>query len=112
MLSNSERRVFLFIISVLLLGSITGYLQPEVEPEKNTKSSFSFPININSATKENLTLLPGIGKIIAKRILEYRAKNNGFKTKEEIVKVKGIGKVKFEKIKDKICVETSDKDKQ
>jgi DNA uptake protein ComE-like DNA-binding protein len=37
--------------------------------------------------------------------LEYRIKNNGFKTKNEIMKVKGIGKVKFEKMKDKICIE-------
>jgi competence protein ComEA len=42
---------------------------------------------------------------MAKRIVEYRIKNNGFKTKEEITNVKGIGKVKFGKIKDKICVD-------
>ncbi len=106
MLSNSEKRVLFFIIVVLLVGSIAGFLRPApgVKPEKIT----SFPISINYASADELTLLPGIGEVIAKRILEYRIKNKEFKTKSEIMKVKGIGEVKFEKIKDKICVEHPD----
>jgi competence ComEA-like helix-hairpin-helix protein len=99
MLSDSEKRVLVFII----VGSVTGFFHhnPEEKPER----LISFPISINSATEEELTLLPGIGDVIAKRILEYRERNKGFKTKDEIIKVKGIGKVKFEKMKEKICVE-------
>jgi competence protein ComEA len=103
MLSNSERRVLLFIIVVLLVGSIAGFFRPA--PEEKTQKPATFPIGINSATVDELTLLPGIGEVTAKKILKYRIKNNGFKAKNEITKVKGIGKVKFEKIKDKICVE-------
>lgn len=110
MLSDSERRVLFFIIAVLLVGSLTGFFHsnPEEKPEKVT----CFPICINSATAEELVLLPGIGEVIAKRILEYRSKNNGFKSKDEIMRVKGIGKVKFEKIKDKICVENPEQIKK
>ena len=103
MLSDSERRVLIFIIVVLLVGSVVGFLY--TTPVKTTQNLTSFPISINSATPEELILLPGIGEVTAKKILEYRIKNKGFKTKDEIMEVKGIGKVKFEKIKDKICVE-------
>jgi competence ComEA-like helix-hairpin-helix protein len=106
MLTNSERKVLIFIIFVLLIGSAGGFLYPvpAQETEKNEELT-SFPININTATVEELVLLPSIGEVMAKRIEVYRIKNNGFKTEEDIMNVKGIGKVKFEKIKDKICVE-------
>ena len=110
MLSDSERRVLIFIIVVLLVGSVVGLLY--TAPAKTTKSFTTFPISINSATTEELILLPGIGEVTAKKILEYRIKNKGFKTKDEIMEVKGIGKVKFEKIKDKICIEKRDEVKK
>ena len=110
MLSDSERRVLIFIIIVLLVGSLAGFIHHE--PKEKTEIFTSFPVNINSATSEELVLLPGIGDVIAKRILTYRSKNNGFKSKDEIMKVKGIGKVKFEKIKDKICIEKPDEVKK
>ncbi len=110
MLSESERRVLIFIIFVLLVGSTAGFFRRS--STKETKPLTSFPICINAAAEEELVLLPGIGDVIAKRILDYRSKNNGFKSKDEIMKVKGIGKVKFEKIKDKIYVEKQDEVKE
>ena len=56
-------------------------------------------VSLNSATKEELMTLPGIGESKANLIIEYRENNNGFKTIEEIMNVKGIGKSMFEKIK-------------
>jgi competence ComEA-like helix-hairpin-helix protein len=110
MLSESEKRVLIFIILVLLLGSLTGFLRPQ--GEKTIENLSSFPISINSACQEELILLPGIGEVIAKRILDYRSQNNGFKSKAEIMRVKGIGKIKFGKMKDKICVEKQDEFKR
>ena len=60
-------------------------------------------ININMASKEELTTLNGIGDAIAERIIEYRASNR-FKNKEDIMSVKGIGSATYDKIKDKITV--------
>lgn len=58
-----------------------------------------FVIDINSAEISELTELPGIGESIAARIKEYRDKNKKFGNINELLKVKGIGKKKFEKIK-------------
>jgi competence protein ComEA len=62
-------------------------------------------ININTATKEILITLPGVGESTAEKIIKYRETHNGFKKIENIMKVKGIGKKKFEKLKDYIFVE-------
>ncbi|MCF8128208.1 MAG: helix-hairpin-helix domain-containing protein [Deltaproteobacteria bacterium] len=62
-------------------------------------------VNINTADKETLSSLPGVGPVIADRIIEYREKNELFKNKEEITEVKGIGEKTFQKIKDLIVVE-------
>lgn len=62
-------------------------------------------ININTATKEILVMLPGVGESTADKIISYRETHNGFRKIENIMKVKGIGKKKFEKLKDYITVE-------
>lgn len=62
-------------------------------------------ININTASKEELMALPKIGDVMSDRIIDYREKNGGFKTIEEIKNVSGIGDKTFENIKDFITVE-------
>ncbi len=61
-------------------------------------------ININTAPKEELIMLDGIGESIGERIIKYRRENNGFKSIEDIMNVSGIGQSKFEQIKDSIKV--------
>ena len=58
--------------------------------------------NINRAAAFELSTLPGIGQVLAGRIVEYRREFGSFKTKEELKKVRGIGEKRFEKIKDLI----------
>ena len=62
-------------------------------------------ININSASKEQLTLLPGIGDSTAEKILAYRKEYGNFRKIEDIMKIKGIGTKKFEKFKSFITIE-------
>jgi len=74
--------------------------------KSNTDScSSSFRININSASKEQLDQLPGIGEATANAILTYRQNNGFFKVKEDLINVPGIGESKFKKIADLITVD-------
>lgn len=56
-------------------------------------------ININTATREELITLPGIGESTAERILQYRKGNGPFQSLDELLNIKGIGKKKLEHIK-------------
>ena len=55
-------------------------------------------VNINTASPEELQLLPRVGPSLAGRIVEFREANGPFQTVEEIVAVKGIGESSFEKL--------------
>ncbi|MCI8832649.1 MAG: hypothetical protein HFJ19_00340 [Clostridia bacterium] len=67
-------------------------------------SSSSTKININTANISQLESISGIGESTANKIIEYREKNGKFKTIEDIKNVSGIGEIKYENIKDYICV--------
>ncbi|MEW5945819.1 MAG: helix-hairpin-helix domain-containing protein, partial [bacterium] len=62
------------------------------------------PVDINTATKEELIGVPGIGPVTADRIIETRNSRGSFRTIEEIMLVKGIGTKRFLQIRDYICV--------
>jgi len=62
-------------------------------------------ININIAGKNDLINLPGIGETIADRIISYRNEKKGFRKKEELMNVSGIGKKKFDKLKNYVKAE-------
>ena len=67
--------------------------------KKPSESKVSFPVNINTASKRELEALPGIGEVLAQRIIDYRKANGNFSTVDELVKIKGIGEKTLEKLK-------------
>lgn len=85
---------------VLTLTEITpaasAYAQEEGDPAA---------ININTADKDTLMSLPGIGRTLAERIIQYRELHGGFSDTEEIMEVKGIGKATYAGIKEYITAE-------
>lgn len=69
-----------------------------------TMSDSTGRVNINTATLEELTTLPGIGDTRARAIIDYREQNGAFGNIEDIMQVTGIKEKSFSKIKDSICV--------
>lgn len=65
----------------------------------NTKKQIPHDVDINTADKELLTQLPGIGPVTADSILQYRKTNGQFKSIEELTQVKGIGDKSLAKLK-------------
>ena len=61
-------------------------------------------ININTASRSELMDLPGIGPVLAERIIEYRTRNGPFSRVEDLRNITGIGEKRFEAIQDKITV--------
>ncbi|XP_055013081.1 endonuclease/exonuclease/phosphatase family domain-containing protein 1 [Boleophthalmus pectinirostris] len=61
-------------------------------------------LNINTATEEELMTLPGVNRIVAQNIVEYRDCIGGFKKVEDLALVSGVGATKLEAIKLEICV--------
>ncbi len=85
-----------FTISLLALMLIVGF------------SGMGFAdtgkVDLNAATSKELQQLPGIGKGLAKRIVDYRTSNGPFKNVEELMQVKGIGKKTFAKMKERLAL--------
>ena len=66
------------------------------------------PLNLNTATQEELAQLPGIGEELARRIVEYREAHGAFESMEELMEVSGIGEGKFAGLEGRITVNGED----
>jgi competence protein ComEA len=62
------------------------------------------PVNLNTATSEQLQSLPGVGPVLAAHIIDYRQAHGGFATVAELRNVTGIGDAKFSQLKDRVTV--------
>jgi len=74
---------------------------PESDPDEAPPLALLAPnsINVNTATKEELTLLPGIGDVYAERIIHYREDHGKFTEPDELLNISGIGERRLEQIK-------------
>lgn len=74
------------------------------EPTAPETVAVTFPIDINRADAEQLTALPGIGEVLAGRIVAYREENGSFLSTQELQNVEGIGEKRLNAILDLITV--------
>lgn len=85
-----HRRLLTLILVALAVTAVTWTAE---------SSQPSGVVNINTASSEELELLPRVGPALAGRIIEFREANGPFQTVDEILAVKGIGENSFEKLK-------------
>lgn len=65
----------------------------------DSKPTFTGVVNVNTASSEQLQLLPGIGEARARAIVSMRKQNGGFKSLEQLTEVKGIGDAMLERLR-------------
>jgi competence protein ComEA len=73
-------------------------------PATKTTATAAAPVNLNTATIDQLATIPGVGAKTAERIIAYRQKNGGFKKIEDLMNVSGVGEKSFLKMKPLITV--------
>ncbi len=84
----------------------------KIKPDKRSRSSSpqkrkappETKINLNTANKEELMRLPGVGEVMAERIVMFREEHGSFNSIEELQEVSGIGRKKFERLSPYITV--------
>lgn len=93
-------RIYVPTTEELEKGIVDGSMPEVTGTDNNTEGK----ININTALKEELKLLPGIGDAKAGSIVSYRDENGAFQSIEELMMVEGIKEGVFNKIKDNITI--------
>jgi competence protein ComEA len=99
------------ILSVPLFLAISACsTHPEdFEQSRNQGVARSAPascVNLNTASVQDLVGLPAIGEVLAKRIVEYRAKHGPFRRPQDIIIIEGVSENKYRAIAELICVES------
>jgi competence ComEA-like helix-hairpin-helix protein len=109
--SPLQIKLLIFLVGLLLVGSVLEFVRSYATVEKN-EFKFSvklgdgdqtyspvFKVDLNISPADSLELIPGIGPVLAMRIVAYRDSVGRYEKPEDILEVLGIGYKKFEKIK-------------
>ena len=114
--SPSQIKILVFLVVLLLIGSVLEFVRSYATVKKN-EFKFSvqlgdgdlsyvpvFEVDLNITPADSLELIPGIGPILASRIVAYRDSVGRYEKPEDVMRVPGIGYSKYEEIKQYIKV--------
>ena len=96
-------RIMIAALAAIALSTAAAGAQGRATAPKTTATAAA-PVNLNTATVDQLATIPGIGAKTAERIIEYRKTNGGFKKVEDLMNVQGVGEKSFLKMKPLITV--------
>ncbi len=83
---------------------VVGVAVPTPMPSGPVGSASPGRVNLNTATVEQLQSLPGVGPVLAQRIVDFRQAHGGFRSVADLRQVTGIGDAKFGELKDRVTV--------
>ena len=104
----------LALTALFVVGVLTAFLWNgchaggvEITTRKDTDLTDSLPekVNINTADETELQRLPGIGPVLAQRIVAWRTENGTFEVPEDLLAVEGIGLATLEGLRDMIVIQ-------
>lgn len=107
---KNRHAAYLIAAAILIFAAFLLHSSPKEQefvwasPAETAVQQAEDKINLNTASKEELRLLPGIGEVRADNIVKYREENGGFCCIEEITDVDAVGKALFEEFSDKITI--------
>ena len=126
-MTSNENRIILFFILTITVGLIflslnryniyQKYIQINIKNQNIDNSRITYDtllsdieerkrdaVDINNADLSTLIELPGIGRVTALNIIEYRTNNGPFSNFDELLQVKGIGEKKLEMLKQHVII--------
>ena len=105
----------IFLMQTRTAGTISVQRAAPDEPEEAVQTVMEEPsdaaddrLDLNTATAEDLQELPGIGEVIAQRIIDYRELCGRFLDPEQLMEVDGIGEAKYEKLRELVTVRNTE----
>lgn len=115
---NHQEKVVLLVLSIAFLIGAGVNIFKNITIERKARSlpvvlksaedtaARRALLDINQATNEQLEALPGIGPVLAQRIIAYREKHGGFKSVNELRNISGIGPKRLAAIRDLVIVDS------